>query len=270
MRQCGALGTGHVDTGDDVWVGHTADDDVYPEDLQRRRPDNGPRWGPPESTRWPVFSFHGLHSRERYRELVRDAKGGGEPDAGTDGTMGWRGLSLCETSWPVVQQPWPLRPLDSPILTEAPPPSLHWLMESSCAPLPADTARLATPDGLAGLESRSDRWDVFRAVDLGGARGAQHRSFEVRNSVQERMAASVPVAPRGGPSSEHRIDEDEDARVLDVLWDDHDTNLCNRMALRTLCDSLLGSQVLRPTEPRRTGLGRDPVSQGRRDHRSLQ
>ena len=35
------------------------------------------------------------------------------------------------------------------------------------------------------------------------------------------MAASLQVAPRGGPSSENRVDEGEDARVLDVLRDDH-------------------------------------------------
>ena len=40
--------------------------------------------------------------------------------------------------------------------------------------------------------------------------------------------------------------------------------------LRTLCDSLWASRVLRPSELWRTGLSRDPVPQGRRDHRSLQ
>ena len=59
------------------------------------------------------------------------------------------------------------------------------------------------------------------AVDVGGALGAQPGSSEVRISLQERMAASVPVAPRGGRSSENRFHEDADVRVLDVLWDDH-------------------------------------------------
>ena len=75
--------------------------------------------------------------------------------------------------------------------------------------------------GLAWLVWRSDQWEVFRAVDVGGALGAKPGSSELRMSLQERMAASVPVAPRGGRSSENRFYEDADVRVLDVLWDDH-------------------------------------------------
>ena len=55
--------------GYDLWVGLPLDDDVYPEDLRCRRPDSGPRRAS------PVCSFRGLLSRERLRELIRDAKG---------------------------------------------------------------------------------------------------------------------------------------------------------------------------------------------------
>ena len=56
--ESGAFETCPVAQGDDVWVGLTPDDDVYPEDLHCRRPDGGPRLsGPPESTRLAVYSL---------------------------------------------------------------------------------------------------------------------------------------------------------------------------------------------------------------------
>ena len=94
-----------------------------------------------------------------------------------------------------------LRP---PISTDGPLPGVQWLMESSGAPPPTDTARLVTPDGLvrrAGSRRRRLPW-------------THPGSLEARNSLQEWLASSTPVAHRG----KKQIGEDEDARALDVLW----------------------------------------------------
>ena len=73
--------------------GLTPDDDVYLEDLHCTRPESEPRLaGPPESTRLLVQSFRGLPSRERIAELIRDAEGGGELDAGQ--MVRWAGEAI--------------------------------------------------------------------------------------------------------------------------------------------------------------------------------
>ena len=151
--------------GDDVLVGG-----VSCEDLHCRRLDNGPRRAPPETRRLPAYSFRGLPSRqsESGYKMPRAAESLTQ-DSLYDKLAR---LSPCETSCPVAQRPWPLRSLDSPVSTDAPPPGMQWLMESSGAPLPPDTACLVTPGGLAGFVWRSDRWEVFPAVDAGGAFGA--------------------------------------------------------------------------------------------------
>ena len=68
------------------------------------------------------------------------------------------------------------------------------------------SSEYSAPGDSRRARQRSDRWEVFRAVDAGGAFGARPGSSKIRNSLQELMTASVQVAPRRGRFQENRID----------------------------------------------------------------
>ena len=69
-----------------------------------------------------------------------------------------------------------------PISTDAPPPGIQSLMESSGAPPPTEAARLVTPDGLAGLVWRLSCGQERSSATVGGldASGASMKKSDRR------------------------------------------------------------------------------------------